>query len=221
MKMLDLYCGEGLAAWGYWRSGRFGEIVGIDLNPEMRWKYAFDFICGDALKLDYEFLMQFDFIHASPPCQAYSWMTPESERPKHPRLIKPTRLMLAAAGKPHVIENVAGSTQELRPNFTLTGLDVGLPMARRRYFYISEYENGQRRSFMSEMIDDHLSQEVVKIHGNDNYISRDELIRVFGLEIINERRLRNLTKTGIEQGIPPAMTKLISEMMFSQKLAIA
>jgi len=51
MRLLDLCCGAGLAAWGYWRSGAFSEVVGVDINPM---PYPFDFICGDALTLDYE-----------------------------------------------------------------------------------------------------------------------------------------------------------------------
>jgi hypothetical protein len=93
MRLLDLFCGEGLAAWGYWLSGRFSEIVGVDINPEMSSSYSFDFVCADALTLDYEFLLQFDFIHASPPCQGYSKMTPDQS--KHPRLIPGTHLMCA------------------------------------------------------------------------------------------------------------------------------
>jgi hypothetical protein len=221
-KLLDLYCCEGLGAWGYWRSGRFSEIVGVDV-VDYSSIYAFDFIRADALKLTYEFLLQFDFIHASPPCQAYSWITPESERWKHPRLILPTKLMLAAAGVPHVVENVAGSTRELRPNLTLTGRDVGLPMDRRRYFYVSTLDKSRPSgSFMSEMIDDHHSQEMIKPHGSDTDISRSELIRAFGLEsMINPHRLKSITMAGIGQGIPPAMTYQIIETVIPHKLAIA
>ena len=69
MKLLDLYCGEGLAAWGYWRSGCFSSITGIDINPKMSARFSFEFICADCRSLTYDFLDQFDFIHASPPCQ--------------------------------------------------------------------------------------------------------------------------------------------------------
>jgi DNA (cytosine-5)-methyltransferase 1 len=115
MKLLDLFCGEGLAAWGYWRSGRFSEIVGVDLNPQMKGRYAFDFILGDVQALTYDFLDQFDFIHASPPCQAYSYITPDQTR--HARLVAATRLMLYASGKPHVIENVQGQLRSCAPTY--------------------------------------------------------------------------------------------------------
>lgn len=209
MKMLDLYCGEGLAAWGYWLSGRFSEIVGIDINPEMRTRYSFDFIAGNALSLDYDFLDQFDFIHASPPCQAYSKITPD--RTKHMRLIAATHLMLYSSGLPYVIENVEGSGQELRPNIVMNGSYFGLPSDRRRYFHATGLEalrlliNGQ-------------SGTNIKMHGGT--ASREDIIKAMGLDCVNENRLKHLTKRGMEQGIPPAMTKHIAESMFTDKFRI-
>lgn len=208
MRLLDLYCGEGLAAWGYWLSGRFTEIVGIDKNPEMKGKYAFDFIEGDALSLNYEFLDQFDFIHASPPCQAYSRLTRNTDG--LPRLITGTRLMLHASGKPHAIENVEGAIRELRPNLSMDGHYFGLPMERRRYFYVSTLVAPLR--LMN-------SGETVTVHGGD-YIALEELVRVFGLDVINANRLKNLTRNGIKQGIAPAMTKQIVELVFPHKTLI-
>lgn len=203
MRLLDLFCGEGLAAWGYWQSGRFSEIVGVDL-ANMSTRYAFDFIQRDALTLDYEFLSQFDFIHASPPCQAYSKMTPDKS--KHPKLVAATHLMLYATGKPYVIENVEGAGQELRPNLRLYGKDVGLPIHRPRYFHLS-VSNVSHINLCSA------AQPNVRVHGGD-YVSLSKLIDVFGLDTIPLARRRLLTREGIEQGIPPAFTRLIAEMMF-------
>lgn len=201
MRLLDLYCGEGLAAWGYWLSARFSEIVGVDLNPNMSTRYAFDFICGDALALDYDFLLQFDFIHASPPCQGYSKATPKKYRANHMRLIAATHLMLHAAGKPYVIENVEGSGQELKPNLVMNGHAFGLPMERRRYFHVSLLKKPQRK----------ISSGHVSHHLHGDPVRRDEVIRVMGLNVISPHRLKVMTKDGMLQGIPPAMTKYIAE----------
>lgn len=135
-KLLDLCCGGGLAGRGYWESGCFSEICGVDNNPDMKHVYPFDFICADMLTLTYDFLLQFDFIHASPPCQFYSYATPDWARGRHMRLIPGTHLMLKSTGLPHVIENVPGSALDLRPNLVLSGLDVGVPMKRPRYFHV-------------------------------------------------------------------------------------
>jgi len=203
-RLLDLFCGEGLAAWGYWNSGRFSEIVGVDCNPAMAGKYAFDFIQGDCMKLTYDFLMGFDFIHASPPCQAYSYITPDQS--KHHRLVAGTRLMLYASGVPHVIENVQGAVKELRPNLTLDGHFVGLPMQRRRYFYVSTWEKTEQHLGVGESI---------PVHGR-KFICRAELIRAFGLDCVNTQRCSSLTIHGMEEGIPPAMTHYIASRLYDK-----
>lgn len=211
MRMLDLYCGEGLAAWGYWSSGRFSEIVGVDIAGEKRRCYSFDFIQGDALALAYDFLMDFDFIHASPPCQAYSTMTPKETRHKHMRLIAATHLMLHSAGKPFVIENVPGAKRELRPNCEMNGLYFGLLSNRPRYFYVSGFDQTRR------MVK---AGRGVRVHGGD-YVARETLIDAFGLKtIMSGSALSKVTCEGIEQGIPPAFTRAIAEMLFPEKFLI-
>ena len=208
MRLLDLFCGEGLAAWGYWLSGRFTEIVGVDTNNEMSARYSFDFINMSALGLTYDFLSQFDFIHASPPCQGYSNATPDQSL--HQRLVAATHLMLYASGKPYVIENVEGSSKELRPNIVMDGHYFGLPSERRRYFHASTLERPLR--LMS-------SGRTINVHGGD-YINRRSLIEALGLDVINARRLSNLTMAGMEQGVAPAMTKYIAETIFPNKTLI-
>jgi DNA (cytosine-5)-methyltransferase 1 len=208
MKMLDLFCCEGIGAWGYWLSGRFSEIVGVDLDDDRRLSYSFDFIQKDALTLDYDFLSQFDFIHASPPCQAYSHLTPDKSR--HMRLIAATKLMLHSSGKPHVIENVRGSIKDLRPNLVMDGHYFGLPSERQRYFYVSTLEAAERLIKPGRTIN---------VHGR-NYVTRDEWIEALGLNEINARRLSHMTISGMRESIPPVMTKKIAELMFSDKFMI-
>lgn len=202
MRLLDLFCGHGLAAWGYWRSGCFSEIVGVDLDPGMSTRYAFDFVCGDALALDYEFLDTFDYIHASPPCQAYSKRT--RNKAGLPRLVAATRHMLHATGKPHVVENVEGSGIELRPNLVMDGHYFGLPIERRRYFYVSALEAPLR--LMSMSIDTQ-----IHIHA-DKTPSRADVIRAMGLECVARSQLSKISVQGMLQGIPPAMTQHIARL---------
>lgn len=208
MRLLDLYCCEGVGAWGYWNSGRFSEIVGVDKDGDRRSSYSFDFIQADALSLDYEFLMSFDFIHASPPCQGYSNQTPDQS--KHLRLVAATHLMLQAAGKPYVIENVEGSSRDLRPNLVMDGHYFGLPSERRRYFHVSTLETPLR--LMS-------AGETINLHGW-NYTSRQDFIDGLGLHEISARRLSHITLSGMEQGIAPAMTRKIAELVIPNKFMI-
>lgn len=209
-RLLDLFCGEGLASCGYWLSGRFSEIVGVDINPKMSGSYSFDFINADCMKLDYDFLMSFDFIHASPPCQSYSYAL--RGETKSMRLIPGVKLMLAATGVPHVIENVQGAMFELKPNFSCDGHFFGLPMERRRYFYISSLPGTHQKTCKG--------RETISPHGH-KYCDRLSLIRAFGLEIISGQQLSKITRKGIEQGIPPIITKYIADSFCGEKIQIA
>lgn len=211
-RLLDLFCGEGLAAWGYWRSGRFSEIVGVDNNPDMSTRYAFNFLCADVMKLDYEFLSQFDFIHASPPCQGYSDATPKEAKERHLKLIPGVKHMLYAAGKPHVIENVPGAKSALRPNVAMNGLFFGLTSNRPRYFYASTLASRIRLIKPGRGL---------AVHGGQ-YMSLEEMRAAFGLRsIIGDHRVNGFTRTGIEQGIPPAMTMALSCILLPNKFRIA
>lgn len=217
MRLLDLYCGGGLAAWGYWRSGSFSEIVGVD-KEDM--PYPFDFVKADVATLDYDFLMSFDFIHASPPCQFYSKMTPD--RSKHERLIPGAHLMLHAAGKPYVIENVEGSGHDLKPNCVMSGRDVGLPILRRRYFHCSWMRSSPgTHAKMSIEAAPNLSSAAganVVVHGGS--ITKGGLIAAMGLNELSDRYLSRLTQRHIEQGIPPAMTTRIVRLYTPKKFMI-
>ena len=65
MRLLDLFCGAGGAATGYYRAG-FTEIVGVDINPQRR--YPFEFVQADALEYAAKYGKDFDMIASGPPC---------------------------------------------------------------------------------------------------------------------------------------------------------
>ena len=104
---------------GYHRAGF--EVVGVDIKPQPH--YPFTFVQGEAVgALDVMIrvggtwnnfhLRDFDAIHASPPCQAYSSLKVMPNSKKHPELIDTTRDLLMRIGKPWVIENVVGAPVE-------------------------------------------------------------------------------------------------------------
>ena len=132
---LDLFCGAGGAALGLIRAGF--DVVGFDVVEQP--DYPGEFVLGDALELTPEYLSGFDFVWASPPCQAYSVASinmRKGKRVEHPDLILPTRALLA--GHPRTcIENVPGAP--LRPDAVLT-LDMfraAAPFPRKRIFETS------------------------------------------------------------------------------------
>ena len=105
MKLLDTFCCEGGMSRGYVNAGF--EVVGVDLFARKR--YPFEFHQADALAfLRRESVLDFDAIHASPPCQADS-ITKHSHSKQHVSLVADTRELLKATGLPYVMENVVGA----------------------------------------------------------------------------------------------------------------
>jgi DNA (cytosine-5)-methyltransferase 1 len=107
-RLLDLFCGAGGAAVGYHRAGF--DVVGVDINPQPH--YPFEFHQADALTFP---LDGFDAIHASPPCQAYTWAAKRWKEVERADLAVPTREMLRAWGGTFVITLVC------RPIWASTG----------------------------------------------------------------------------------------------------
>lgn len=148
-KMLDLFCCEGGASEGYHRAGY--DVYGVDRDK--RGAYRFAFHHGDALAVlvilisggsvrftnpdgTTEDLKLSDFAaaHASPPCQRFSTITPDSAREDHPDLIVPVRWLFRMLTIPWVIENVEGAKHELDHPTKLCGSSFGLLVRRHRYF---------------------------------------------------------------------------------------
>lgn len=131
-RALDLFCKGGGATKGLQRAGF--DVTGIDIEPQPR--YVGDrFIQADALQPPLD-LRRFDFIWASPPCQAYS-ASSRNERARgkvYPDLIAATRDMLVTIyGGLFAIENVPFAP--LRPDIVLDGtMFPELKVIRRRIF---------------------------------------------------------------------------------------
>ena len=126
--LLDLFCGAGGAAKGYHDAGF--EIVGIVNRPQPH--YPYEFVLADAMTYP---LDGFDVIHASPPCQAYSWVTPKRAKSHHLDLLGLTRNRLANYS--YVIENVVGARNRMRDPVMLCGTMFGLKVIRHRLFECS------------------------------------------------------------------------------------
>lgn len=124
-KALDLFCGAGGASRGLYDAGF--DVTGVDIAPQPN--YPFTFIQADALSI--HFFRGFDFVWASPPCQAYTRAQRLRKR-AHPDLIAPIREKLRAAGVHYAIENVEGAPLE-KP-VMLCGAMYGLKTYRHRFF---------------------------------------------------------------------------------------
>lgn len=127
VKALDLFCKAGGASAGLAMAGF--DVTGVDIAPQPN--YPYKFIQADALTFPLE---GFDFIWASPPCQAYSDLAKRNGNGHEwPQLVDPIRERLIASGIPYVIENVQGAP--LRDPVTLCGtMFKGLRVLRHRLF---------------------------------------------------------------------------------------
>lgn len=106
------------------------DVTGVDIEPQPH--YPFPFIQADALAMS---LRGFDFIWASPPCQAYT-LAQRIRDNTHPDLIAPVRRMLQRSGAgAWVIENVVGAP--LVSPTELCGAMFGLKVYRHRLFEAS------------------------------------------------------------------------------------
>lgn len=125
MKALDLFCGAGGASMGLANAGF--EVTGVDIFDQPN--YPFTFYKANALEFD---LSGFDFIWASPPCQAFT-LAQRIQKNQHPDLIEPIRQRLIETNKPYCIENVVGAPL-INPILLCGSMFPGLRVYRHRLF---------------------------------------------------------------------------------------
>ena len=104
------------------------EVVGWDVKKQKN--YPFGFRLGDALESD---LSGFDFVWASPPCQAYTMasMSQRNAGKQYPDLMAPTRDKIIKAGIPFIIENTPRAPMRVALGpAAMPGSSI--PMTRRR-----------------------------------------------------------------------------------------
>jgi DNA (cytosine-5)-methyltransferase 1 len=134
-RILDLFCGAGGAAVGYHRVGF--DVTGVDIKPQPR--YPFAFVQADALNYLAEHGHEYDAVHASPPCQAFTqlsarWRGKGTKSDRQPDLLTPTRAALSVWTRPYVVENVVGAKRAMSPSLLLHGAMFGLGVHRPRLF---------------------------------------------------------------------------------------
>jgi DNA (cytosine-5)-methyltransferase 1 len=134
-RLLDLFCGAGLAADGYAAAG--WEVVGVDINPQP--DYPYEFIQMDALELPNSvWAGDYDAIHASPPCQfltsARHLRKAQGGRSRYPDLLTPVLAMLSTEPVPWVVENVEGAKSLMPGAVRVCGSSFFLEVQRHRLF---------------------------------------------------------------------------------------
>ncbi len=201
MKLLDLYSGAGGAARGYQQAGF--HVTGVDNRPQPH--YCGDaFVQADALEYLAEHGGEYDAIHASPPCQFASEITPLAARAKHPNLIPVTRSALQATGKAYVIENVDGARRWLNNPVLLCGSMFGLRVWRHRWFETVGFWalSGAGCAHIGHPVTVHGGSNARRAQGRRQ---RGEQERAMGIDWMTEAELT--------QAIPPAYTRYIGAQL--------
>lgn len=202
MKALDLFCGAGGASMGLYLSGF--EVVGVDINPQPN--YPFEFIQCDALKIK---LKGFDFIWASPPCQAHTSMKTMPDARKHTDFIPAIRRRLRRSGLPYVIENVVGAPLINPIRLCGTAFNLGIGSAELRRHRIFEC------SFPVEGLPcHHKRSRTIGIYGEGCRDSRrkyDKTIPEFGVKHGRKAMgIEWMTIAELCEAIPPAYSNYLA-----------
>jgi DNA (cytosine-5)-methyltransferase 1 len=218
-RLLDLFCCQGGAAMGYHRAGF--DVVGVDIEPQPR--YPFDFVQADALEFLADHGAEFDAIHASPPCQAYSDLRTAWNAKDRPELIEPTRQLLDTVGVPWVMENVEGSPllHPIKLCGTMFGLGIpGYQLRRHRLFETSPalfalQPACAHKGAVVGVYGDHLRSRGHWRSGAD-FPGADKVAlagQALGIEWMDWH--------GLSQSIPPAYTQFLGEQLLDQIEAAA
>lgn len=194
-RALDLFCCQGGASAGLHMAGF--DVVGVDIVDQPR--YRFDFHRADAMTFP---LDEFDFIWASPPCQAHSRAQKIRDN-EHPDFIAPLRERLQKSGKPYCIENVVGAP--LIDPFMLCGAMFGLQTYRHRLFECSfpvEIPSHPEHTAPTTKMGRPVAEgEFMHVVGNFSGVNKAR--RVMGMPWAS--------RDGLREAIPPVYSRLIGQ----------
>lgn len=220
-RLLDLFCGAGGAAMGYYRAGF--DVVGVDIKPQPR--YPFEFHQGDALEYCAAHGREFDAIHASPPCQGYSALRSLHSSREYSNLIPATRDSLVAIGRPWIIENVERAKSHMTQPIMLCGTMFSLGVGDADLWRHRLFELGFSALVLTPLCAH--QKRVIGVyggHGRDrrvitvvghtggrstrqaqNGFSREERNAAMGIDW--------MTQAELSQAIPPAYTEYIGRFL--------
>jgi Site-specific DNA methylase len=200
LKLLDLFCCCGGISKGFHNKG--WDCTGVDITNNHQYPYAF--IHDDVFNLPVDYFQEFDLIHASPPCQVYTWGTRKDRKTKFVDLVDKTRQLLLKTGKPFIIENVIGAP--LRKDLILCGEMFKLRVLRHRIFEIEGFTvlQPKHEKHKPPVNKTHSYYSCVSGHGGDSYSFKlEDWQRDIGIDWVNN-------KAHLTQMIPPKYAEYIA-----------
>ena len=195
---------------GYYRAG-FTTIVGVDHRPQPH--YPFLFVQADALEYLTQYGRNYDMIHASPPCQAYSVLRNcGSVRPSDD-LIAPVREALRQSGRLYVIENVRGAP--LQDAVMICGASFGLGASG---FDLNRHRFFESNVCMLTMPCQHHRGQTIGVYGQGtNMWHRKKFGRCLTRQEMRQAMSIDwMTHQELTQAIPPAYTEFIGRQIVSR-----
>ena len=217
MRVLDLFCGAGMAGDGYAQAGFKPTGVDIVIRPG----YPYEFKWGNALAVlaDRDFVESFDLVHASPPCQAHTrakhLRNAQGGTSRHGDLLTPTLRLLRSYSVPWVVENVPGSPG-MEDAVVECGSAYGLKVRRHRLFLASFplVGSGCRHAEQGKPVGVyHVMGDTCKgickktgklVIGGSTANTVEEGLEAMGVD-------RPLTWDELKEGFPPAYTRHVGE----------
>jgi len=218
-RILDLFCGAGGAAMGYYRAGF--DVVGVDIKPQPR--YPFEFVQADALDVLHEVVLWpgpgFDYaaIHASPPCHDWSPLASVTGSDGTGELLGRTLDHLSHLALPWVVENTSRApltpTSDLfgRHGTMLCGTMFGLKVIRHRLFETSF-------PVPSMTCGSHVGEFYAPAgHGDPNWKRREANPHLSGPGYADRCReamgIEWMNRDELAQAIPPAYTEWLGAFL--------
>lgn len=216
-RILDLFCGAGGAADGYHRAGF--DVVGVDVRAQPN--YPFEFVEADALDVlrwgvaGRHLVKDFDAIHASPPCQAYSALAAMHPATEYERLIEPVRDLLQRTRLPFVIENVERAPMQRQAGLfglhgivlcgSMFGLGVARGQLRRHRLFESNLMLGQPPH-------EHKGR-AVGVYGHGGHTKKHRML--YRKEAAEAMQIDWMNRDELSQAIPPAYTEFIGGQLLA------
>lgn len=186
---------------------KYFDVEGVDIKPQPH--YPFTFHCADALDFD---LSGYDFIWASPPCQAYSISRNNGCHKDAPELIGRVREKLLMAGVPYTIENVVGAP--LVNAITLCGASFGLGVCG---FDLNRHRKFESSHLLLAPQCTHRRGQTIGVYGSGtnswhrNLFGRcvtvAEMREAMGIDWMSHKELT--------QAIPPAYSEFLGKQMLA------
>jgi len=213
MKLLDLFCGAGMASDGYVAAGF--DVEGIDINPQR--DYPYRFTQSDAVAvLETDYPEAFDVIHVSPPCQAHTrakhLRNAQGGSSKYSDFLTPTLELLRKrwSHKVWVAENVPGS-----PGMEDAAVECGssyrLGVRRHRLFLSNRIlvDSGCRHKEQGRPWGVyHVMGDAIPKGG------RTALNLEHGLQVMGVERI--MPWNSLKEGFPPAYTEHVGRQLAAQ-----